>query len=172
MMRRPQRKRGYFLGTLLLVLSLAAPVAVLLGWVLIRAISLQHLAAEHTNRVAVMDSLTRRLSLDALACQHYARSAGDLTLETYGQSGLQTVRYDLEHGVVRRTTADGDVWEWRARRLVYTWDVESGPRGDLLLLHFVEQPPPHASGVLPRTYVVPILLPPSQPAPTATEGGS
>ena len=80
------------------------------------------------------------------------------------------VNYTLGADRVRRTTGDGEVKEWRSRRLAFGWRVETGSRGSVLVVEFVEQPPSRATPLPDRSYPAAFYLPQAAAATTlATE---
>lgn len=165
-----RRRRAVSLVELLAVFLLAGPLLLVLGRVVVDALYVQRLAAQHADQVAVMDSLSRRLRQDALACAAWNWDADRLTLVMEAEAGPAEVVYTLEPGRIARRRPDGQQHEWRSRRLGFAWRLDSGPGGALLVIEFVQERPPRASRVLPRTFAVSLLLPPGGPA-AAQAGG-
>ena len=61
MSRPPTRRPAFLLTELLAMLVLGTALLVILGKLTVEILYLQRIAAEHADRVAVMDSLSRRL---------------------------------------------------------------------------------------------------------------
>lgn len=159
MTRPAARLRGFMLVEIIGVLVLGLALAGILGKLVIDAVYLQRIAAEHANRVAVMDSLTRSLRQDALATVAYEMKASRLTLKTVTADGPADVVYALEPGLLRRILSGTEDRVWRSLRLRFAWRREQGPRGDVLLLDLIETPPARASAHPRRTYTAAFGLP-------------
>lgn len=167
MIRPAARLRGFMLVEIIGVLALGLALAGILGKLVIDAIYLQRIAAEHANRVAVMDSLTRSLRRDALAAVAYEWDASRLNLRTVTGDGPADVVYTLEPEGVQRILGSREDRVWRSLRLRFAWGREQGPRGDVLLLDLIETPPARAAALPGRTYTVPFGLPASAAQPGA-----
>jgi hypothetical protein len=170
--RRNQTRRGFLLVHVILMLPLAALVLLILGQLMLDALYLQRVAIQHANIVAVGDSLTQQLRQDAWAARSYRRSEDSITLSTVGPDGARPITYTFEPADVRRTAPGGDERAWHCWRLRFDWRIESGPRGDVLVLEQLEAPPPRATAVLPRSFPTTFLLPPIEsPAGAPEEPG-
>jgi hypothetical protein len=165
-MTRPATiRRGIFLAELLAVIAIGILLLALLGKLVTDAIYLQTIAAQHSNRTAVMDALSHRLRQDTLAAVAYEESGKALTLHVLDTAGSSQVTYTFTPELVRRTTSAGDEGAWQSQRLEFAWQVESGARADVLVLDFIEIPPPRRAGLPPRTFSTPFLLPPGPTTP-------
>lgn len=162
MARRPTR-RAYILTELLALLTVGMVLLTLLGKQTITVLRVQRLAAEHANRLAVMDSLTRQLTADARGVLTWELAGETLVLRVQRDAGPAEVRYTLATGRVQRSGAADDDRAWQAGRLTFGWRVEHGPRGSILWLDFTEQPPPQSLGLPQRTYSVATGLPRAAP---------
>ncbi len=156
-------RRAILLVEVLMVMVIVVVLVGLLFKLVIDAMYLQRIAAQHAARVATMDSLTRRLQRDALATTRYDQHLNTLTLRTLAAAGGSSVSYTIEPEFVRRVQADGDDREWRAERLRFDWHIEHGARGDVLILAFTELPPPRATILPNRSYPAAFGLPRAQP---------
>ncbi len=164
MTHREARQRGVLLVELLAAVALCAVVAALLGKMLIDVLALQSAAAQHANRMAVMDAAVRQMRRDLLAATGCERDGAALVLTLAGAEGPQRVRWTVAPEVLRRVRADGEDREWRAMRLKFAARFAPGPRGDLLTIDFIEARPPHPTAVPNRIYPTTFLLPRGGPA--------
>ena len=152
------RRSGYLLVHVIAVLPLAALLMLILGKLVIDTLYLQRVAAQHANIVAVGDSLARHLREDTWAALDYGLDGNAFALQTVSPAGRDSVTYTFDKETVRRRTSDGDE-AWACTRLRFEWQVESGPRGDVLWLALREIPPARATAVLPRSFTLTFLLP-------------
>lgn len=152
-------RRSFLLTEVLAVLAIGVLVLAMLAKLVTDAMYLQQLAALHGNRVAVMDALSHRLQGDALAAVAYEQDGTTLSLRTLTHDGPSQVTYTFAPDVVRRVSSGGDEAEWQSIRLEFSWRIESGPRADVLVLDFIEVPPPRRTALPPRTFSAAFLLP-------------
>ena len=152
-------RRGFLLVELMAVLAIGALLLGILGKMVVDMIYLQGVATQHADRMAVMDGLTRRIRSDTRAAVNSEWREHTLTLRTLGSAGLTNVTYTFELGTVGRQATGEAATEWQSRRLEFAHRIERGPRGDVLMLDFIELPPPRATSLPNRKYPVTFLLP-------------
>lgn len=154
-----RRRRAVTLVEVLGALAVGTVLLTLLGKIVVDAIRFQHRAVAHADRVAIMDTLGRRLHDDLLAATACAFKDGQLTVTRLADAGRLDVKYAIGPDLVRRTANDDQESEWRAPGLTYECVVARGPRGAILTVRFIEQPPPHTPlpvRTYPATFVLPI----------------
>ncbi len=166
------RKHAVILVQLLLMLPIAALLLLVLGRLIVDAIYIQRVAAQHTDLVAVEEDLLRSLQRDAWAATAYQRTADTLLLQTVTSAGVAQVSYTFAPALVQRSLPAGPERYWRAARLNFAWRIEPGPRADVLWLNLHELPAPRQSPAIPRDYTATVLLPHAEsvtgPAATTT----
>jgi hypothetical protein len=172
MTRRGPIRRSFLLTEVIALLAVGVILLAFLAKFVADAIYLQQLAAQHGNRIAVMDALSHRLRGDALAATNYEYDGTALTLRLANGSGPSEVTYILTPDIVRRTTTSGEETEWESRRLEFVWRIEWGSRADVLLLDFIEVPPPRRTELPPQTFSASFVLPHGLARPTASTGSA
>jgi len=171
MTRAGRARRAFLLAEALSAVALAVVLGGLLGKLMLDAFYLQRVAAEHSNRMATIDSAMRQIRRDTVAVTSYAPEGAALVLSVAGADGQQHVRWTVAPDVLQRVREDGEDREWRATRLRFAWRIEHGPRGDVLTIDFIETPPPRGSALPNRTYSTAFFLPQANvPLAPRTEG--
>ena len=171
-MTTPRRTaRAFLLIELMWVILLSAVFLGILGKLTIDAFYLLRVAGQHSNRMAVMDSLTGRLRSDALRACAYRWDGHTLTLIGAGAGSDRDVRYVVDVDRVRRAEAGVETHLWRMFRLRFAGECQRGPRADVLQLEFIEQPPERAGRLPDRRFTLGVLLPPAAGDDAPTSGG-
>lgn len=168
MTSRHSRRPAFLLVQLVTTLPLAALLLLVLGRVVLDAVHVQNVAAQHANMTVVGDAMLTQLRLDALAAASCRKSDAKLTLRLAGANGGSNVEYTFTPTAVWRA-ARGDVRVWQARRLRFDWSTTWGPAGGVLTLDLVEMPPPRKSAVLTHTYHATVVLPMPAEGPASTK---
>lgn len=150
-------RHGFLLCELLLVIMLSMLITGISWKLIVDAMYLQRVAGQSADRTAVMDSLARVLQRDAASARDTSWEGGSLTLSLADHAGQ--VVYDIGPSSIRRRQGDVETSVWSAARLSFEPRIEHGSRSDLLLIDFVEQPPPRATVLGVRRQVLSILLP-------------
>lgn len=163
--------RAFMLMELMWVIMLGAVFLGILGKLTIDAFYLLRVAGQHSNRMAVMDSLTRRLRSDALRACAYRWDGHTLTLIGAADGSDRDVRYVVDVDRVRRAAGGVETHQWQMFRLRFTGECQRGPRADVLQLEFIEQPPERAGRLPDRRFTLSVLLPPAAGDGAPTSGG-
>ncbi|MEW6251184.1 MAG: hypothetical protein AB1716_11090 [Planctomycetota bacterium] len=150
---------AFALVHMLAVLPIAALLLMLLGRLIIDAIYVQRLAAEHLEFVTLQDDLLTALRRDACAATGYVEDGDSLVLRTAGPRGPEIVTYTVEPQSARRTRPGETERIWQSRRLRFGWHIERGPRGHVLWLTLEQTPPARRTAVLPHSLTATVLLP-------------
>lgn len=108
---------------------------------------LQRIAAQHADRVAVVEHLSRELRDDVAAAGDWRFSDSRLEL----QCADATVTYDVSPTLVRRSVDGKQTHTWSATRLTFDARLQTEVRGNLFTLDFAETPPTKATRLSVRT---------------------
>lgn len=165
---RRSRRPAFLLVHLITTLPLAALLLLVLGRVVLDAVHVQHVAAQHAGMTVVGDALLTQLRLDALGAASCRQDDAKLTLKLAGANSGSNVEYTFTPTAVWRA-ARGDVRVWQARRLRFDWSTAWGPAGGVLTLDLVELPPPRKSAVLTHSYHATVVLPMPANGPVPTK---
>ena len=159
MRRSGRRVRAVMLVELMVLVLIMVAVAGMLTALLCDGLHLQRRAALRADRLAVSDSLVHELRLDAFCAVACHLDGSALTLETVSRDGRQEVHYAIDTQRVVRTADGVETHVWHAVRLEFAARLERGPRGNVLHVELIEQPPPGSDRRRPRSVTVPVLLP-------------
>lgn len=151
--------RAFMLVELMWVILLSALFLGILGKLTIDAFYLLRVAGQHTNRMAVMDSLTRQLRSDGLRAVAYQWDGRTLTLIRAADGPDRDVHYVVDVDHVRRAQAGVETHQWQMFRLGFAAECQRGLRADVLRLEFIEQPPERAGRLPDRRFTLSVLLP-------------
>jgi hypothetical protein len=167
--RRPAR--AFMLVELVWVILLSAAFLGILGKLTIDGLYLLRVAGQHSDRMAVMDSLARRLRTDALRASAYRWDGRTLTLIGAADGPDRDVRYVVDADRAQRVEGGLETHQWQVFRLRFAGACQRGPRADVLRLEFVEQPPERAGRLPDRRFTLGVLLPPAARDGPPTSGG-
>jgi len=165
--------RAFTLVELLIVVSAVAGTLFVLGKLLVDGIYLQRTAAEHANRVAVTQALTRRLRADALGAT--ARAWGEdasglsLKLVTYADGAPHQAHWAFERERAVRRVDGCEAGLFFAERLQFSAHITQRARSDVLVLDLIVTPPARAWSRSPRTHSEYVLIPRESGAPVEGE---
>ncbi len=158
MRQRRASRRGMLLLELVAMIMIGVVMLSVLARMIVNHLEFQRLSRLHDNRMAVMDSLIRRLERDAVTTAAY-RWQGDPATLTLGQASAPTVQYRIQPASVMRLVGGIETDRWSSMRLRFSARVERGPRADILGITFTEQPPPRRRRLPDRTYTKSVTLP-------------
>jgi len=163
--------RAFMLMELMWVIMLGAVFLGILGKLTIDAFYLLRVAGQHSDRMAVMDSLTHRLRTDAVRAVAYRWDGQTLTLIRAADGPDRDVHYVVDVDGVRRAEAGVETHQWQMYRLGFAGECQRGLRADVLQLEFIEQPPERAGHLPDRRFTLSVLLPPAAGDGAPTPGG-
>ena len=158
MRQRRASRRAILLLELIAMILIGTVMLSLLARMIVNHLEFQHLSRLHDNRMAVMDSLIRRLERDAVTTAAY-RWQDDAATLTLGQASAPAVQYRIQTASVVRRVDGIETDRWSSMRLRFSAKVERGPRADILGITFTEQPPPRRRRLPDRTYTKSVTLP-------------
>ena len=174
MNRLRRQPRSFTLLGALFAISASAIILSVLGKLLLDGMYLQRIAAERSNRLAVMDSLTERLRADALGATAYAWDEGESTqtlkLCPCADGAQHHVDWIFEGGDVLRRVDGCEAGGFHATRVGLTARVERSARCDVLILDVTVFPPTHSRSPEPRNYAQCVLLPRQMDTSVSTAG--
>ena len=159
MIRTCARRGAFTLVELLAVLALSTIVAGILGRMVVDAIYLHRIAAEHADRMAVIDSLDRQLRDDCRAAERARWDGHSLDLTPLGAVPSAIVRYVLDDRRVARLADNAETHVWQSKRLRFDVRVESGAQAAVFHLVCHEEPPPRATALPVRAFDLAFVLP-------------
>lgn len=135
------RRRGIMLVELMVAIVPAMVLVALLLSSIASFVYAQRQAAEHRNRLAVIDSLIARLQSDAVSTRevHWPQGNGGVgRLELRGDDGV--TRYEIMNDRIELFVDDEPTTAWSSPRLQFAAELRTGRGGAVLLLRCIEQP--------------------------------
>jgi hypothetical protein len=143
----------------------------ILGKLTIDAFYLLRVAGQHSDRMAVMDSLIGRLRADAVRAVAYRWDGHTLTLMRAADNPDRDVQYGIGIDHVWRAEAGVETDQWQMFRLGFAAECRRGLRADVLQLEFIEQPPERAGRLPDRRFALTVVLPPAAGDDAPASGG-